>query len=128
MYYSIYISVDVVSEAQSITITTLPFLPDNIIATNYANLQLITLISASPITCSFVQDGGNEVLFYATDGCLPDVSNNQFNTVCQKNGNMITFTYTIKSPLHENMNYLVACFLPSIEQKVITLQVQGKTK
>jgi len=77
-------------------------------------LQLITsLISGSVLSCNFARDGGNEVAFYQSSGggCVPDVSSNEHVTVCQEDGSVITFTYTIKSPLRNDVNYLVTFYL-----------------
>jgi len=111
-------------EAQQVTITTSPLLPKNIVATSYANLQLISSISDSPVVCTWAFDG-RTFNFYEINGCVPDVSNEEFSSVCEQNEESIIFTYTIRSSLLTNTNFRVHCSFPLLIEDDISIYVQG---
>ena len=112
-------------EAQRITITTLPVLPNNIVATNYINLQLISSITGSPISCDLLLDSSQPLNFYAPDGCAPNQSTTEFSSVCEEIGNSVMFTYTIHSQLINDVLYGIRCFLPEVEEVDTAIRVQG---
>ena len=120
MFYCIGICV----EAQQVTITTQPFLPNNVGATNYVNLQLVSSITGFPIVCHY-QYANRASIFYESGSCLPDVSNAKYSSVCEDVGNSITFTYTIRTPLRDDVNYDIVCNFPAPISATITAQVQG---
>jgi len=111
-------------EAQQVTITTYPLLPENIVATSYANLQLISSISGSPLACNWDFDGLT-FSFYENSACVPDVSNEEFSSVCEQNVDSFTFTHTIRSSLFSNINFRVNCFFPHPTEDEISIYVQG---
>ena len=100
-------------------------LPNTTIATNFTNLQLISSIPGLPFACDWFFDGGNPSNFYANNACSANVSNAEFNTVCIKSRNFVTFTYTIHSPVISNFDYGIGCFVPNLKQTIF-IQVQGK--
>ena len=105
------------------TITTSPFLPWKTVATNFVNLQIISSINGSAIGCNIAIDGITSSFY---DGnCSLDVSNAEYSSVCEEDENSITFTYTIRTPLRDEVDYGVTCFFPKEVATTITVQVQG---
>ena len=116
-------SLDAYIEAQEIIITTFPFLPKNTVATNFVNLQIISSISESAIGCNWEKDDLTSAFY--SNNCLPDVSNAEYSSVCEEDGNSITFTYTTRTPLRDEVVYGVFCFFPNLITTAITIQAQG---
>ena len=103
--------VDIHVEAQQITITTHPLLPSNVSATNYVNLQIASSITGfveNPIACQWLYNG-NTSIFYYLSACLADVSNADYSSFCEEDGNSISFIYTIQTPLRNEVNYGTEC-------------------
>ena len=111
-------------EAQQITITTRPFLPYNVGATNYVNLQLVSSITGAPIACNWRYDG-RTLIFYETGNCSRDVSNTDYSSFCEEDENSISFIYTIRTPLRNEINYGINCIFPVSASTIINIQVQG---
>jgi len=111
-------------EAEQVTITTSPLLPENIVATSYVNLQLISFISGFPIVCTLDFDGRTSN-FLENHACVPDASNEEFNSICEQNVDLFTFTYTVRSSLFSNVNFRVHCFFPMFVKDEIYIAVQG---
>ena len=83
-------------EAQQITITTSPVLSENVVATGYENLQLISTITGSPLFCSRRMNG-QTAIFYESNACLSkdSISDDRYGGVCSKTENVVTFTFSI---------------------------------
>ena len=114
-------------EAQQITITTHPLLPSNVSATNYVNLQLVSSITGfvdSPIACQWLYNGSTSI-FYELGACLANVSNADYSSFCEEDGNFISFIYTIRAPLRNEVYYEIGCAFPASIWTAITIQVQG---
>jgi len=118
-------NIDISVGAQSITITTLPILPNNIVATNYVGLQLISTITDSPISCGYIRNTNSIRNFYIDGvGCVSDESTPDYSTDCNVTENLVTFIYTIQSPLGYNMDFSILCLAPDLEVS-IQITVQG---
>jgi len=114
------------AEAQSITISTSPFLPDDVVASNYVGLQIISLItsSSSPLVCTWVTTNFYDN-FYEIDGCVSVESNDEFSAVCNVTENSIIFNYTTHAPLLTDLTFQVYCLFPQEVAASINIQVQG---
>ena len=112
-------------EAQQITITTSPVLPEKIVATGLENLLLISTITGSPLFCS-CRINDQIAIFYENNACLSkdSISNDQYGGVCSKTENVVTFTFTIKTTLRNDVNYEVNCAFPISVIEAITVEVQ----
>jgi len=53
--------------------------------------------------------GGRTGNFIETSACVADISNDEYSSVCAKIDNSITFTYTFRYPLLDDVNYAVSC-------------------
>ena len=115
-------------ECQQISITTNPLLPQNIVATNYVNFQIIATETGSPDECLWSRNPPN-AMFYrnGTNNCRSrDMPGDGYSTFCGKVDGIITFTYTFQSPLVSDVTFSILCvFHKTIEQN-ITIQVRGK--
>ena len=110
--------------AQKINMTTNPDLPEDIVASEYTNLQLVATITGSPIACHYAKDGRTS-LFYESNGCSPNNSNAEYSSHCEENDDTIKFTYTILPPVLDDINYEVVCSFPKQFWKAISIQVKG---
>ena len=115
---------DTFVEAQEITIATFPFLPQNVVAANYSNLQIIVSITGFPIVCSW-QILGRTMVFYQPGSCVSDVSNADYSSVCEEDKNFINLTYTIRTPLRDVVNFQVTCNFPQEILSEIDIYVQS---
>ena len=121
LYLGIYI------EAQQIAIETVPLLPQEAVATGYKNLQIISTIAGSPLFCAR-RINGQVANFYENQACLSEdsISDDQYSEVCLETGNVVTFIFTIKIPIHNEVNFYVDCGFPASVTESITIQVEGK--
>jgi len=117
---------DIFIEAQQINLTTIPVLPDFIVATNFTNLQLVSTIPGSPISCDWFRDNVPRN-FYGNDGGCdpPTISTDDYSTNCFQGETFVNFTYTIHSPLQSNVDYFIDCYIPHRIRASIVIQVQG---
>ena len=114
-------------EAQQIAIATVPLLPQEIVATGYKNLQIISTIAGSPLFCAR-RIKGQVANFYENQACLTEglISDDQYSEVCLETGNVVTFIFTIKIPIYNEVNFYVDCSFPASVTDSITIQVKGK--
>jgi len=117
---------DICAEAQSITIITNPYLPDNIVASNYVDLQIISSVASnsSPVVCTW-STTNLSANFYEMDGCVSDNSNDEFSAVCNEIENSIIFNYTTHAPLLTDLTFQVYCYVPEEVSQSIYIEVQG---
>jgi len=115
---------DAFAEAQQITIIPFPLLPENVVATNYVDLQLISSISGSPLYCDWATDSRTSV-FYVEEACYGNESDVEFSSVCEQTENSITLTYTIRSPLFSEARFAVSCLFSNTISEVVIIDVQG---
>ena len=91
-------------------------------------MQLVSSITGfaeNPIACQWLYNG-NTSIFYYLSACLANVSNADYSSFCGEDGNSISFIYTIRSPLRNEVNYEIDCFFPAAEIfTAITIQIQG---
>ena len=86
-------------------------------------------ITGSSLVCQRIIDD-QQIIFYDSGNCLPENSNDQYHQVCETRGNSITFTYTIKPSLRNDVSYEVACVFADSGgvSALITITVQGTRK
>ena len=63
------------------------------------------------MSCNW-RTGYESSTFYELGACSPDVSNAEYSSVCEENGNSITLTYTMRTPLRNDVNYQISCVFP----------------
>ena len=95
-------------QAQTILITTLPILPENIVATNYDNIQFTSTISGSPLACSWRLQSSDRTTsdnFISGSECI-----SQYSSVCEIKERSVSFNYTSNFPMLNDVSYLISCF------------------
>ena len=115
-------------ECQQISITAIPLLPQNIVATNYVNFQIIATVIGSPHECFWLRNPPN-AMFYrnGTNDCRSrDMPGDGYSTFCGKVDGINTFTYTFKSPLVSDVTFSILCMFHKTIRQNITIQVRGK--
>ena len=116
------------SNAQSINISTVPASIPHIFATNYTNLQFISLISGSPFGCDWIFGvNGVPTALISAGVCDIDVSNDQYSTICTLSNGVFTFYYTNHLPLQNTFKFSISCLVPNMEEK-IDIIVRGKKR
>ena len=110
-----------------ISITTNPFLPQNIVARSYDNFQIIATITGSPDDCYWSTHPPN-AFFYKNNICMSrDVPEDEYSTFCTKVDDNITLTYTFQSPMVSDVNFGIYCNLHEDEfRQTILVRIQGK--
>ena len=54
-----------------------------------------------------------------------DVPNADYSSVCEEDENSISFIYTNRTPLRNEVNYKIHCAFPFLTLTAVTIQVQG---
>ena len=65
------------------------------------------------------------MIFYESGNCLPDVSDAEYDSVCEENGGSINFTYTIRTQLRDDVNFQVVCNFPQVILSKMVIHVLG---
>ena len=89
----------------STNITTSPFLPNNVIATNYSNLKLMAQIEEinSYFYCSWFGDDRLLATIFSSGSFLcRNRTVTSFYLTCVETNNVVTVTATFTSPVQEN--------------------------
>jgi len=101
-------------------ITTIPSLPDYVLATNFTGLELKSVIDGidqyQECSWSFLGDGirGYSGLFFSTFGqepCGNYTRENAFNHSCINQNNQIITTIVILATIQSDVSYTIRCFV-----------------
>ena len=118
------------AKQENIAITAYPAFPRNVVAINYDNLQLVSLISIESDykKCSWKINNNVSESFYATSTCRENVEYIIYKTMCEKLPSLVTFNFTLLSPLQNNVFFQIQCKGGKQDNtKSIFISVQSKT-
>ena len=101
--------------AQQSIIETLPFLPDNVLATGYSNLQLTTQIKQSNEyeTCRWIYEGvvpiDMKTIVAPCENRSQIASVANISLLCEEENNQIITSLVIRFPIQNPMRIQVQC-------------------